>query len=514
MISGLVPSFSEIGTRLGDYRRRAFRSSRMANDSDLWPLGLLDAGSPDSFGYFGHFSEHRLFGRKNEEAISAEPWWGWYRWVPERYRTPLSITFAFVATHNHFVLDHGGKVFNRTAPVIKLSAGAARKTTSVCSDCSIPRPRASGLNRYATIRAVRLTIKGRAKTEPLEGFLPTHWNPCGTIPSHFRTATSILPAHLERAAQRLAAHLPSRIVASMRLLRAPRWTRPGKPLRADDDRAAGGTRLALLPPLRPARDATRTARTAATAARRACLRDRYGPPMAAGMLANGLVRTTPLYAPSPTCRALARRLPPRRRTAHRPDRDRYEHRSDRTARIQTPLVHRTLGGDGAGRSAHLAAGPDGSRRLSGPRAMRACSPPTSSPTGCGETPISSRSPPFMPAGRTSTWKPWWRSWSPRNPCPSSPPCATPKPAFASGRNGKPPGTSSGAKTRSMPRWPRGATRSAPRPSGGRRSNGRLSIHAAPAKSPSPTRSACRRARPGRGAADRPAGRRGAAPAQA
>src|SRR5690606_31475901 len=34
------------------------------------------------------------------------------------------ITFAFVATHNHFVLDRGGKVFNRTAPVIKLPANA------------------------------------------------------------------------------------------------------------------------------------------------------------------------------------------------------------------------------------------------------------------------------------------------------------------------------------------------------------------------------------------------------
>ena len=42
----------------------------------------------------------------------------------ECYRTPLSITFAFVATHNHYVLDRGGKVFNRSAPVIKLPAGA------------------------------------------------------------------------------------------------------------------------------------------------------------------------------------------------------------------------------------------------------------------------------------------------------------------------------------------------------------------------------------------------------
>ena len=32
--------------------------------------------------------------------------------------------FAFVATHNHFVLDRGGKVFKRSAPVIKLPKGA------------------------------------------------------------------------------------------------------------------------------------------------------------------------------------------------------------------------------------------------------------------------------------------------------------------------------------------------------------------------------------------------------
>src|SRR5262249_23779693 len=53
-------------------------------------------------------------------ADAGEPWWAWYRWVAQRYRTPLTITFAFVTTHNHFVLDRGGKVFNRSAPVIKL----------------------------------------------------------------------------------------------------------------------------------------------------------------------------------------------------------------------------------------------------------------------------------------------------------------------------------------------------------------------------------------------------------
>ncbi|MEH1014276.1 BREX-2 system adenine-specific DNA-methyltransferase PglX [Micromonospora sp. CPCC 206060] len=63
------------------------------------------------------------FGGQKRDDLDA-PWWTWYRWVPERYRTPLSITFAFVATHNHFVLDRGGRVFNRSAPVIKLPDGA------------------------------------------------------------------------------------------------------------------------------------------------------------------------------------------------------------------------------------------------------------------------------------------------------------------------------------------------------------------------------------------------------
>ncbi len=54
----------------------------------------------------------------------GDDWWGWYRWLPNKYRISLSITYAFVATHNHFVLDRGGKVFKQSAPVIKLPEGA------------------------------------------------------------------------------------------------------------------------------------------------------------------------------------------------------------------------------------------------------------------------------------------------------------------------------------------------------------------------------------------------------
>jgi hypothetical protein len=51
----------------------------------------------------------------------------WYEhsmFFPERFKTALGIAFAEVATHNHFVLDRGGKVFKQTAPVIKLKDGS------------------------------------------------------------------------------------------------------------------------------------------------------------------------------------------------------------------------------------------------------------------------------------------------------------------------------------------------------------------------------------------------------
>ena len=47
-------------------------------------------------------------------------WYEWQELYADKLRTPLSLTFGEVATHNHFVLDRGGKVFKQTAPVIKL----------------------------------------------------------------------------------------------------------------------------------------------------------------------------------------------------------------------------------------------------------------------------------------------------------------------------------------------------------------------------------------------------------
>lgn len=74
--------------------------------------------------YRSNLSNNKMFGNKTKVEAGLH-WTEYGRLTTAKLRTPLTITFAEVATHNHFVLDRGGKVFNRTAPVIKLPAEAS-----------------------------------------------------------------------------------------------------------------------------------------------------------------------------------------------------------------------------------------------------------------------------------------------------------------------------------------------------------------------------------------------------
>lgn len=86
---------------------------------------LTDDAAPVLWAVRAVLRERREPGGTHEEI--GLTWYEWSRWHPERFSTPLGIAFAFVATHNHFVLDRGGKVFNRSAPVIKLREGASEE---------------------------------------------------------------------------------------------------------------------------------------------------------------------------------------------------------------------------------------------------------------------------------------------------------------------------------------------------------------------------------------------------
>jgi hypothetical protein len=52
-------------------------------------------------------------------------WFNHSMFFRTRYSHPLSIACAFLATHNQWAFDRGGKVFNRHAPVVKLPEGSA-----------------------------------------------------------------------------------------------------------------------------------------------------------------------------------------------------------------------------------------------------------------------------------------------------------------------------------------------------------------------------------------------------
>ncbi|MET9969400.1 BREX-2 system adenine-specific DNA-methyltransferase PglX [Streptomyces sp. NPDC006356] len=64
---------------------------------------------------------------QGDMAAAGLQWWEYMQHTKSAYKVPLSITFAEVATHNHFVLDRGGKVFKQTSPVIKLPEGATEE---------------------------------------------------------------------------------------------------------------------------------------------------------------------------------------------------------------------------------------------------------------------------------------------------------------------------------------------------------------------------------------------------
>jgi hypothetical protein len=91
---GLFPYDDSLVPALGDSEHRV-----------LWPYrALLGRGV--------------VFGKTRTER--GMKWFEYAMLMSAKLKTKLSITFSFVATHNHFALDRSGTIFNRSAPVIKL----------------------------------------------------------------------------------------------------------------------------------------------------------------------------------------------------------------------------------------------------------------------------------------------------------------------------------------------------------------------------------------------------------
>ncbi len=114
------------GVELRDWTHSVGDAALFPYDTDFAPIDL--PAHPAEHGYMWPFrtslSNNKMFGKQTKVDAGLK-WWEFGRLTAHKLKTPLTITFAFVATHNHFVLDRGGKVFNRSAPVIKLPTGSS-----------------------------------------------------------------------------------------------------------------------------------------------------------------------------------------------------------------------------------------------------------------------------------------------------------------------------------------------------------------------------------------------------
>ncbi|GAA2347289.1 BREX-2 system adenine-specific DNA-methyltransferase PglX [Streptomyces cuspidosporus] len=79
----------------------------------MWP-NRTELGNRATFSKGTYFSEGR-------------PWYEWHQLPKDDEAHTWAIAYGEVATHNHFVLDRGGKVFKQTAPVIKLPETASEE---------------------------------------------------------------------------------------------------------------------------------------------------------------------------------------------------------------------------------------------------------------------------------------------------------------------------------------------------------------------------------------------------
>ncbi|WP_165984585.1 BREX-2 system adenine-specific DNA-methyltransferase PglX [Streptomyces sp. YIM 98790] len=139
-------------------------------------------------------------------------WYEYSMFFSKRYRAPLVIPFSFIATHNHFVLDRGGKVFNRSAPVIKLPEGATEEQHLELLGV---------LNSSAACFWLKQVCHDKGSQGVNEGFKSQEWERffefTGTKLQEFPLPAELplaLGRELDALAQEFAAHEPSAVTGS------------------------------------------------------------------------------------------------------------------------------------------------------------------------------------------------------------------------------------------------------------------------------------------------------------
>lgn len=120
---------SEPAPRTGMVIGESVRDYRLEAADRFWPydsdLKVADAAmtSARMWPFRRLLEGYLMFGKTRSQRGLAFVQYGML--ATSKLQNPMSISFASVATHNHFVLDRQGRVFTQSAPVIKLSHGAS-----------------------------------------------------------------------------------------------------------------------------------------------------------------------------------------------------------------------------------------------------------------------------------------------------------------------------------------------------------------------------------------------------
>ena len=335
-------------------------------------------------------------------------WCEWHRcYLLDRFRHPFSIAFAFVATHNHFVLDRGGKVFNRRPRSSSCPLSATEDDHLALLGLLNCSTACFWMKQVCHTRAVRSIGRGHQRLShgststssmapSLANFpLPTQ-APLDLAADLDHLAQQHRQRHLASRSCRASALPPPNALARSTSCSTTAFAARMIALQEELDWQC--YRLYGLPDGRPG--ATRRRH------RRLHLGERAFEIVMARQMAAGELETAWFSA---TARRRSPRFPShwpddyRELVERRLDADRVrpEHRPDRAARVQAALEHRAVGRAATAGPARLAARPPGDR----PLLARPCPdaradvlhPPGR--TGAHATPTSSRWPPSTAAAR-------------------------------------------------------------------------------------------------------------------
>ena len=144
---------------------------------------------------------------------AGRPWFDYHQFPVERARNPQSIVFAFVATHNHFLFDRGGKVFNRSAPVIKLPARSSESDHLGLIGLLNSSTACFWLKQVSHNKGSTVDERGaRQRTDPFEDFYEFTATGLRKFPLVSKAPVD-LAWKLDADARRLSANLPAAVAS-------------------------------------------------------------------------------------------------------------------------------------------------------------------------------------------------------------------------------------------------------------------------------------------------------------